>query len=178
MRAGRPGGTCCGAPPSGPAPPGKRQVQHARRVAAPAARARPSSARGRARAAAPRGWPSSRSPARLTRRRRSLAVEGEDRHVDLLHHLAQQRGGLERAQALLAQRVGQRVDLAHDLAQRVVAAAARGARMEKSSSRSAASRLESVCSGRTTRSRSAKAKPPARADDDRSAERPAARCGE
>ena len=30
-----------------------------------------------------------------------IAVEGEHRHVDLLHHLAQQRGGFERSQPLL-----------------------------------------------------------------------------
>src|SRR5206468_8842949 len=40
-----------------------------------------------------------------------LAVEREDRDVDLLHHLAQESGRLEGAQALLAQRLRQRVDL-------------------------------------------------------------------
>ena len=49
-------------------------------------------------------------------------VEGEDGHVDLAHHRAQQRGGLHGAQPLLAQRAAQRVDLAHHFAQRVVRA--------------------------------------------------------
>ena len=49
-------------------------------------------------------------------------VEREHRDVDLLHHLAQERRGLERAQPLLAQHLGERVDLDERLAQRVVAA--------------------------------------------------------
>ena len=49
-----------------------------------------------------------------------LAVEGEHGDVDLLHHLAQQRGGLERSQPLRAQGVGEGVDLEHRLAEGVV----------------------------------------------------------
>ena len=58
----------------------------------------------------------------------------------------------------MAQGFDERVDFEHDLAQRIAAARA-PARMEKSPSPSAARRLESVCSGRTTCSRSAKEKP-------------------
>ena len=46
-------------------------------------------------------------------------VEGEHGDVDLLHHGPQQRGGLDRAEPLLVQRLGQRVDLGHDVAERV-----------------------------------------------------------
>ena len=66
------------------------------------------------------GLASSRSPARFTSRSNCWLVECEDRDVDLLHHLAQQRGGFERAQPLLAQRAAHGVDLLHHLAQRVV----------------------------------------------------------
>ena len=48
-----------------------------------------------------------------------LAVEGEHRHVDFLHHFAQERGGLQRAQALRPQRRAHGVDLVHDVGQRV-----------------------------------------------------------
>jgi hypothetical protein len=54
---------------------------------------------------------------------RERAVEGEDRDVDLLHHLAQERRGLERAQPLLAQRLRESVHLDERLAERVVAPA-------------------------------------------------------
>ena len=56
-------------------------------------------------------------------------VEGEHRDVDLRHHLAQQRRRLERVEALVAQRLGERVDLDHHLAERV--AAARAARADR-----------------------------------------------
>src|SRR5437588_523109 len=49
-----------------------------------------------------------------------LAVEGEHRHVNLLHHLAQQGRSFERPQPLLLERVPQGVHLDHDLAQRLV----------------------------------------------------------
>ena len=58
-----------------------------------------------------------------------LLVEGEDRDVDLRHHLAQQRRRLERVEALMAQRLDQRVDLDHHLAERI--AAARAARADR-----------------------------------------------
>ena len=58
-----------------------------------------------------------------------LAVEGEHRDVDLLHHFAQQRGRFERAQPLRAQRRAHGVDLLHHFAKRVLPAAPR-ARME------------------------------------------------
>ncbi len=57
--------------------------------------------------------PSSRSPVRLTRRRRCSGSKAKHRDVDLLHHRAQQRRRLDRAQPLLVQRLGQRVDLGH-----------------------------------------------------------------
>ena len=57
-----------------------------------------------------------------------LRVEREDGNVDLLHHLAQESGGLERAEPLLAQRLRERVHLAHRLAQRVLAPAPRAER--------------------------------------------------
>ena len=49
-----------------------------------------------------------------------LAVEGEHRHIDLLHHLAKQGRRFERPQPLLLERVPQRVHFDHDLAQRLV----------------------------------------------------------
>ena len=51
----------------------------------------------------------------------AIGIEGEDRHGNLLHDRAQQRRGFERAQPLLAQRVGQRVHLDEHFAQRIVA---------------------------------------------------------
>ena len=65
-----------------------------------------------------------------------LLVEGEHRHVDLGHHRPQQRRGLERAEPLVAQRVGERVDLEQRLAERIVARARR-ARGTRSRSRAA-----------------------------------------
>ena len=59
-----------------------------------------------------------------------LLVEGEHRHVDLRHHLAQQRRRLERVEALVPQRLDQRVDLDHHLAERIAAARAAGADRE------------------------------------------------
>ena len=53
-----------------------------------------------------------------------LLVEGEDRDVDLRHHLAQERRRFERVEPLVAQRFDQRVDLDHDLAERIAAAGA------------------------------------------------------
>ena len=53
-----------------------------------------------------------------------LAVEGEDRDVDLRHHRPQQRARLERAEPLVVQRLGERVDFEHHRAERIVAAGA------------------------------------------------------
>ena len=50
-----------------------------------------------------------------------LRIEGEHGHRDLLHHGAEQARRVERAQPLLAQRVGERVDLDQHLAERIVA---------------------------------------------------------
>ena len=55
---------------------------------------------------------------------RLRAVEGEDGDVDLHHHRAQQRAGLERAEALIVQRRGEDVDFEHHRAERIVAARA------------------------------------------------------
>jgi hypothetical protein len=57
-------------------------------------------------------------------------VEGEDGHLDLLHDLAQEGRRLEGSQALLAQGVRERVDLAHHQGERVLAACAAGAERE------------------------------------------------
>ena len=59
-----------------------------------------------------------------------LLVEGEHRDVDLRHHLAQERRRLERVEALVAQRLDERVDLDHHLAERIAAAGAAGADRE------------------------------------------------
>ena len=53
-------------------------------------------------------------------------VEREHRHVDLRHHLPQQRRRLEGVQPLMAQRLDERVHLDHHLAERVAAARAAG----------------------------------------------------
>ena len=57
-------------------------------------------------------------------------VEGEDRDVDLLHHRAQQRCRLERAQSLRAQRRREHVHLEQREAERVAVARAARARGE------------------------------------------------
>ena len=49
-----------------------------------------------------------------------LAVERKNRDIDLDHHFAQQRGGLESAEALLAQGATHGIHLLHDFAERVV----------------------------------------------------------
>ena len=91
------------------------------------------------------------------------AVEREHGDVDLDHHRLEQRARLERAEALVVQRRGEDVDFHHHGAEWIVAwrtprVAAR-ARMEKSLSRSAASRFDSVCSGSTTRLRTLNEQP-------------------
>ena len=50
-----------------------------------------------------------------------LVVEREHRHVDLLHDLAEEGGGLQGAQTLLAQGLRERVHLQHGLGERIVA---------------------------------------------------------
>ena len=112
-----------------PCPPRKGGVHRARSLARRAARPSPGP-RPTIPPAGPGCAASRRSPARLTSRRRSLAVEGEDGHVDLRHHLAQQRAGLDRAGALPRQGVGQGVDLHQHLAQGVVAGRAPAAHGE------------------------------------------------
>ncbi len=59
-----------------------------------------------------------------------VLVEREHRDVDLRHHLAQQRRRFERVEALVAQRLDERVDLDHHLAERIAAAGAAGADRE------------------------------------------------
>jgi hypothetical protein len=51
----------------------------------------------------------------------SLRVEREDGDGNLFHHGAQQARRVERAHALRPQRVGERVHLGQDLAERIVA---------------------------------------------------------
>ena len=53
-----------------------------------------------------------------------VLIEREDGDVDLLHDPAKQRCRLERAEPLVAERIAQRVDLVHCLAERVIEAAA------------------------------------------------------
>ena len=125
----------CGRPPwrnwlrrisQRPTPPGNAVLMT--RGASPARQsARPisSASRPSSRSA---GWSSSRAPARLTNFSSCVLVEGEHRDVDLRHHLAQQRRRFERVEPLVAQRLDQRVDLDHDLAERI--AAARAARAD------------------------------------------------
>ena len=57
-------------------------------------------------------------------------IEGENRDIDLRHHLSQERRRLERVEALVAERFDERVDLDHDLAERVAAARAAGPNRE------------------------------------------------
>ena len=57
-----------------------------------------------------------------------LIVEREDGDIDLAHHRPQQRRRLERAQPLVAQRVGKGVDLEQRLPERVIAGRASGAK--------------------------------------------------
>ena len=59
----------------------------------------------------------------------SRPVEREHRHVDLAHHALKERRRLERAEPLLAQGLGERVQLAQRVAERPVVAA--GARAER-----------------------------------------------
>ena len=49
-----------------------------------------------------------------------LRIEGEHGDVDLLHDRAQQRRGLDRAQPLIVQRLGERIDLEQRGAERIV----------------------------------------------------------
>src|SRR5216683_481721 len=53
-----------------------------------------------------------------------FVVEGENGHVDFFHNGAQERGGFEGAEALLAQRLAEGIDFDHDFAHGVVAASA------------------------------------------------------
>jgi hypothetical protein len=98
---------------------GKRDVQHARRA--------PLETRGEADVL--RGPPQQLLdrtaeqpfPGTIHQPQLVLIVEGEHRNVDLTHHRPQQCGCLERPQAFVAQRVGQRIDLEQRLAERIVA---------------------------------------------------------
>ena len=134
-----------------PAPPGKpasricgAPVLEERRRARARPRAGPRS-RGS-------GCPSRRSPKRLTSCRAPSLVEREDGDLDLRHDPGEQRRRLERAEALLAQRLGQRVDLDEHLAERVVRAAPRapGSRSPPRASPRAGSR-RSAAAGRRAR---------------------------
>ena len=60
----------------------------------------------------------------------ALGVEGEHRHVDLLDDAAEQRGGLEGAQSLRAQRIAQHVHLEQREPEPVAGAGAAGANRE------------------------------------------------
>ncbi len=65
------------------------------------------------------GAASSDAAARFTSRSLKSRIEREHRDVDLGADLVQQRAGLERFEALIAQRLAQRVDFDHDLAERI-----------------------------------------------------------
>jgi hypothetical protein len=56
----------------------------------------------------------------LAIRRCCAGIEGEHRHVNLLHHRAQQRRGFDSSEPLVVERFGQRVDLGQRGAERVV----------------------------------------------------------
>ena len=149
----------CGSPPcrnaprrtsQRPAAAGERQRRDARRPRPRASRPSPSSS---ARAPEqPLGRPAEQPLAGAVHEPQALPlVEGEDGDVDLGHHLAQQRRRLERAEPLLAQRLGERVDLDAS-PRRAHRRGARRARGSRSRPRAApTSRFASVCSGRTTR---------------------------
>ena len=68
--------------------------------------------------------PSSRSPARLTSRSRRSGSNAKTATSISSITVRSSAGRLERAEALLAQRLGERVDLDQDLAERIVAARA------------------------------------------------------
>ena len=59
-----------------------------------------------------------------------MLVESEHRDFDLGHDLAQQGRRFERVEPLMAERLDQRVDLDHDLAERIAAARAAGPNRE------------------------------------------------
>ena len=155
VRQARPGGTARGAAPR--ARPGRREAaRRAVRGASPSSSsARPSASARLGRAAARRRPPAAARPARLTSRSAPALVEGEDRDVDLLHHLAEQRARLQRAQPLrrAACSPSALTSQAH-LAQRVVRG--RAPRPRRSSRPRAAPRAgwRASAAGRTTRSRS------------------------
>ena len=88
---------------------------------------------------------------------RAATIEGENGHVNFLHHLAQQRGGFERA-SRCSRSVSPSAFTSRITSPSASSMLAPRARMEKSPSRKAASKLESVCSGNTTRLCAAKAK--------------------
>jgi hypothetical protein len=58
---------------------------------------------------------------------RLVGVEGEDGDVDLLHDGAEERGGLEGAEALLLEDAAEHVDFGEDVAEGLVAVGAAGA---------------------------------------------------
>ena len=108
---------------------GERRVDDARRFAGQAIgevelgrRRRPSSRSA--------GWLEEPRAGAVDELQLVLFVEGEHRDVDLGHHLAQQRRRLERVEALVAERLDERVDFDHDLAERIAAARAAGADRE------------------------------------------------
>ena len=88
-----------------------------------------------------------------------LRIEGEHRDVDLLHHRAQQRRGLDGAEALLVQRLGERVDLDQRGAERIVRIrrCGRGSRSRPRAARPAGWRASAAA--RTTRVRTDAARP-------------------
>ena len=129
---------------------GKASVEDPRASRRRSASSRPSSVGVVRPGALSVGWPSRRSPARLTSRSAPLAVEGEDRDVDLLHAPCaagpspRGRPGAARAGSPPARSPRRRTSLSASSLRRL------RARNEKSSSRRAPSRFETVCSGRTT----------------------------
>ena len=106
-----------------PAPPAKRQVlQRGRRLQ----RALQPQRLGRAADQIGVGEPQQPAAVAVHQHQPLLAVEREDRDVDFGHHGVQERRGFLRAQALAAERVGQRVDLEHHVLERIGAAAGAG----------------------------------------------------
>ena len=57
----------------------------------------------------------------MTRRRRFVAIKGENGDVNFFHHFAEERGGFESAEALEAQRFAKRIHFAENFAKHIIA---------------------------------------------------------
>ena len=82
--------------------------------------------------------------------KRAVAVECKNRDVDFLHHFAEQRGGFESAESLLAKRFAERVHFAQHFAERIAFIGAAGANRKIAFAQSG-EKIRNVRSGNTTR---------------------------